>query len=86
MDLTDLRQNLVQRSGKLRMDLGGIVAFYEPGVIAIAVEEFGELLLVAFLFHREAALLVGKALLVLFDQQSMLAHFQVEPPGGKEGT
>src|SRR5437588_3409851 len=46
LDLTDLRQNLVQRSGKLRMDLGGIVAFYEPGVIAIAVEEFGELLLV----------------------------------------
>ena len=40
----------------------------------------------AFFFHGEAALLVGKALLVFFDQQGMLAHFQVEPPGGKERT
>jgi hypothetical protein len=28
------------------MHLGRIVAFYDPGVIAIAVEEFGEFLLV----------------------------------------
>jgi hypothetical protein len=44
LDLPDLRQNLVQRSGKLLMHVGGIVAFYDPRVIAIAVEEFDEFL------------------------------------------
>src|SRR5262249_8081007 len=46
LDLPDLRQDLVQRGGKLLMHVGGIVAFYNPRVIAIAVKEFGEFLLV----------------------------------------
>src|SRR5262245_1738060 len=46
LEFADLRQNLVQCTGKLLMDHGGIVAFYDPGVIAIAVEKFGEFLLV----------------------------------------